>query len=76
MFESMTKRERMSVKKAGLVIAITAALLGLQATALTASAAKPLDEALAAVARSERPTFGEEITVTASSRPHGRLAHR
>lgn len=76
MFESITKRERMSAKKAGIVAALAAALLGVQATALFASAAHPLENALAAVSRSERPTFGEEITVVAPARPKVRLAQR
>ncbi len=74
MFESTTKRERMSVKKVGLVIAVAAVLFGVQASVLAGGIAKPLDGALAAFARNALPTFGEEITVVAPACPEHKLA--
>ena len=69
MFGSTTKRERMSVREAGLVIAIAAGLFVAQASVLAGGIAKPLETAMAGIARNALPTFGEEITVVAPSRP-------
>ncbi len=74
MFESTTKRERMSVKKAGLVVVVAAILLGAQATVLAGGVARPLENAMAAFARNALPTFGEEITVVAPACPDHKLA--
>ncbi len=74
MFESTTKRERMSVKKAGLVVAVAAVLLGAQASVLAGGIAKPLENAMAGIARNALPTFGEEITVVAPTCSGHKLA--
>ena len=74
MFESTTKRERMSVSKVGLVAAIAAVIFGAQAAVLAGGIAKPLANALASlpahtVDRNGLPTLTEEITVVAHRAP-------
>lgn len=76
MFESCTKKERMSVAKLGLVVALAGAAFAAQAALFVGMIGQPLAAAMAgvrtlpprAVTKDDLPDFGEEIVVTAPYR--------
>ncbi len=76
MFESCTKRDRVSMAKLGLVVAIAGAAFAAEGALFVGIVGRPLAGAMTAVrtlppravTRDDLPDFGEEIVVTAPYR--------